>query len=74
MIDIVSLTVDVEWAAPDVLADLVRSLDERGLRPTPGEREVGGAAMAGDVRTKTAPSRRKRRRKARSLTGQRATS
>jgi hypothetical protein len=34
MMDLVSLTIDVEWAATDVLADLVRLLDDRGLRAT----------------------------------------
>jgi len=30
----ICLTVDVEWAHPDVLADMVRLFDERGLRAT----------------------------------------
>lgn len=32
--DTVCLTVDVEWAHPEILADLVRQLDQRGLRAT----------------------------------------
>ena len=32
--DAICLTVDVEWAHPDVLADLTRAFDERGLRAT----------------------------------------
>jgi hypothetical protein len=32
--DCICLTVDVEWAHPDVLADMTRALDERGLRAT----------------------------------------
>jgi len=32
--DLICLTVDVEWAHPEVLADLTRAFDERGLRAT----------------------------------------
>lgn len=32
--NLICLTVDVEWANPEVLKDLVRLLDERGLRAT----------------------------------------
>jgi hypothetical protein len=31
---VICLSVDVEWAHPEILADLVRLLDERGLRAT----------------------------------------
>ena len=34
MQDLICLTVDVEWAHPEVLADLTRAFDERGLRAT----------------------------------------
>jgi len=34
MEDLICLTVDVEWAHPEVLADLTRAFDERGLRAT----------------------------------------
>ena len=30
MLDLICLTVDVEWAHPEVLADLTRAFDERG--------------------------------------------
>jgi len=32
--DVICLSFDVEWAAPDVVADVVAALDERGLRAT----------------------------------------
>ena len=32
--DLICLTVDAEWAHPDVLADVTRAFDERGLRAT----------------------------------------
>jgi len=32
--NLICLTVDVEWASPEVLADIVRLLDERALRAT----------------------------------------
>src|SRR5260370_29652209 len=32
--DVICLTIDIDWAAPSVLHDLVERLDERGLKAT----------------------------------------